>query len=329
MTPEQDRADAWTDGTDSAGATAAPGAPARASAGGAAPALGTLAPVVFVILWSTGFVGAKYGLPSAEPFTFLLIRLSIATVVVALIAAAVRERLPASPRAWRDAAVVGLLLHGGYLGGVFFGIDRGVPAGVAAVIVSLQPVVTSLVVAALLREHVSAQQWLGLALGLGGVMLVVLPGAADGAGAALPVAGVAACALALAAGTGGTLYQHRHGERVPLLWGTAIQYAACTLLFAVLAPATEAMDVRWTRTFVLALIWLVLALSVGAILLLLVLLRRGTAVRVTSLFYLVPPATALEAYVLLGEELRALAVAGIVVAMTGVALVLRSPAAVR
>ena len=322
--PEPDRADASGAGTDSQAVV-----PASAPAGSRRPALGTLAPVVFVILWSTGFVGAKYGLPSAEPFTFLLIRLSIATVVLALIAAVVRERPPASPRAWRDAAVVGLLLHGGYLGGVFFAIDRGVPAGVAAVIVSLQPVVTSLAVAALLREHVAAQQWLGLALGLGGVMLVVLPGAADPAGAALPVAGLAACALALAAGTGGTLYQHRHGARVPLLWGTAIQYAACTLLFAILAPATEAMDVRWTPAFVLALIWLVLALSVGAILLLLVLLRRGTAVRVTSLFYLVPPATALEAYVLLGEELRALAVVGIVVAVTGVALVLRSPTAVR
>ena len=304
---------------------------AVAPAAGAAPrqpgALGTLAPVVFVILWSTGFVGAKYGLPSAEPFTFLLIRLAIATVLLALIAAVARERMPASRRVWRTAAVVGLLLHGGYLGGVFFGIDRGVPAGVAAVIVSLQPVVTSVLVAGLLRDHVSGRQWLGLALGLAGVALVVLPGAVDAAGAALPAAGLAACALALAAGTGGTLYQHRRGQDVPLLWGTAIQYGACTVLFAVLAPTTETMEVRWTGEFVLALVWLVLALSVGAVLLLLTLLRRGSAVRVTSLLYLVPPATALEAYVLLGERLHALDVVGISIAVCGVALVLRAPVA--
>lgn len=304
-----------------------PVAPTAAAAGRGPAALGTLAPVVFVILWSTGFVGAKYGLPSAEPFTFLLIRLAIATVLLALIAAVVRQRVPASPRVWRDAAIVGLLLHGGYLGGVFFGIDRGVPAGVAAVIVSLQPVVTSLLVAGLLRDHVSGRQWLGLALGLGGVALVVLPGSFGTAGAALPAAGLAACVLALAAGTGGTLYQHRHGENVPLLWGTAIQYGACTVLFGVLAPATETMEVRWTGEFVVALVWLVLALSVGAILLLLTLLRRGSAVRVTSLLYLVPAATALEAYVLLGERLHALDVAGILIAVCGVALVLRRPAA--
>jgi len=289
-------------------------------------ALGTLAPALFVILWSTGFVGAKYGLPNAEPFTFLLIRLAIATSLLALIAAVAGERMPASPRVWRDAVVVGLLLHAGYLGGVFFGIDRGVPAGVAAVIVSLQPVVTSVLVAGLLGGHLSGRHWLGLALGLAGVALVVLPGAVDATGAALPAAGLAACALALAAGTGGTLYQHRHGQKVPLLWGTAIQYGACTVVFGILAPTTETMEVQWTSEFVLALVWLVLALSVGAILLLLTLLRRGSAVRVTSLFYLVPPATALEAYVVLGERLHALEVVGILMAVCGVALVLRAPA---
>lgn len=278
---------------------------------------------MFVVLWSTGFVGAKYGLPNAEPFTFLLIRMAIATVLLALLAAVARERWPTSPHAWRDAAIVGLLLHGAYLGGVFFAIDRGVPAGVAAVIVSLQPVVTSVVVAGLLRDHVSGRQWLGLVLGVAGVSLVVLPGAFGVAGTALPAAGVAACVLALAAVTGGTLYQHRRGRQVPLLSGTAIQYGACTVLFGVLGPATETMDVRWTAQFVAALVWLVLALSVGAILLLLLLLRRGSAVRVTSLLYLVPPATALEAYLLLGEGLSALDAVGIVIAVFGVALVLR------
>jgi drug/metabolite transporter (DMT)-like permease len=291
----------------------------------ASAALGTLAPALFVALWSTGFVGAKYGLPYAEPFTFLLIRLAIASALLAVIAAAIRAPWPATPAAWRHAAVAGLLLHGGYLGGVFYAIDRGVPAGVAAVLVSLQPVLTSALVPRLLGDVVGRREWAGLLLGLIGVALVVVPGSLGGGAGALPVAGVAACLVALAATTAGTLYQKRHGESVPLLSGTAVQYLACTVAFGLLAPLTETMDVRWTGEVVGALAWLVLALSVGAILLLLTLLRRGSAVRVSSLFYLVPPATALEAYVLLGERLGAAELAGMLLAVCGVALVMATP----
>jgi drug/metabolite transporter (DMT)-like permease len=292
-----------------------------------AVSLGTAAPVLFVALWSTGFVGAKYGLPYAEPFTFLLIRLGIAAVVLALVAAVTRAPWPATPRAWRHAAVAGLMLHGGYLGGVFYAVDHGVPAGIAAVIVSLQPVVTSALVPRLLGDVVGGRQWLGLLLGLLGVAFVVVPGAVGRAAVALPFSGVVACLIALAATTGGTLYQKRHGPEVPLLSGAAVQYAACTALFLVLAPATETMEVRFTGAFVAALAWLVLALSVGAVLLLLTLLRRGSAVRVSSLFYLVPAATAVEAYVLLGERLGAIQVLGMLLAVCGVALVIAAPSA--
>ncbi len=291
-------------------------------------ALGTLAPAVFVLLWSTGFVGAKYGLPYAEPFTFLLVRLAIAAVLLAALAAAMRAPWPSSPAQLGHAAMVGLLLHAGYLGAVFWAIHRGVPAGISAVIVSLQPVLTSALVPRLLGERVGRVQWLGLALGLLGVVLVVLPGALGEGADRLPAAGIAACLVGLGATTAGTLYQKRHGAKVPLLAGTAVQYAVCAAVFAVLAPLTESMDVRWTGELVAAMAWLVLALSVGAILLLLTLLRRGSASRVSSLFYLVPPATAVEAYLLFDERLGPVELLGMLLAVAGVALVLRSSAGV-
>jgi drug/metabolite transporter (DMT)-like permease len=289
---------------------------------GHAVSLGTAAPVLFVALWSTGFVGARYGLPDAEPFTFLLIRLSIAAALLGLIAAVTRAPWPRSRRAWRHAAVAGLLLHGGYLGGVFYAVDRGVPAGIAAVIVSLQPVVTSALVPRLLGDVVGRRAWLGLLLGLLGVALVVVPDTLSGASAPLPISGVIACLVALAATTGGTLYQKRHGPEVPLVSGAAVQYAACSVVLLGLASATETMHVRWSGAFVASLAWLILALSVGAVLLLLTLLRRGSAVRVSSLFYLVPPATAIEAYVLLGERLSAAQLLGMLLAVCGVAVVM-------
>jgi len=284
------------------------------------------APVVFVLLWSTGFVGAKFGLPYAEPFTFLALRLAIASALLAGLAVLTRSPLRASPVQYRRAAVAGLLLHAGYLGGVFFAIAGGLPAGVAAVVVSLQPVLTAALATRLLDETLVALQWLGLAVGVGGVALVLAPGVlAATETAAFPLSGVAACVLALAAGTAGTLLQKRHGDDVPLLAGTAVQYAVAALVLFAAAAATETMTIAWTGRFVAALAWLVVVLSLGAVLLLFFLLRRGTAASVSSLFYLVPPATAVEAYVLFGEELPVVSLAGIVLATVGVALVLRPP----
>jgi drug/metabolite transporter (DMT)-like permease len=277
-------------------------------------------PALFVLLWSTGFVGAKYGLPYAPPFTFLALRLAVAAVLLALLAVALRSPRLTSRAQYGRAAVAGSLLHAGYLGGVFYAISLGVPAGVAAVIVSLQPVLTAVLAARVLGERPSARQWLGLALGVGGVALVVGPGVI-GSSASLPVSGLVGCLVALVSGTVGTVYQKRHGDGIPLVWGTAVQYAAATALLLVAAVATEDMSIDWTPHFVGALVWLILVLSIGAVLLLLVLLRRGTAAGVSSLYYLVPPATAVEAYLLFGERLSTLSLIGIAVTAVGVALV--------
>lgn len=297
--------------------------PKPSTVGGVAVAA---APLVFVLLWSTGFVGAKYGLPYAEPFTFLAVRLGIASVLLAGLAALTRSPRPASRAEYRRAAIVGLLLHAGYLGGVFFAIGHHLPASVAAVVVSLQPVLTAALATRLLGEHLLTAQWIGLGIGITGVALVLGPGVAAATGAAsFPPVGIAACVLALLAGTAGTLYQKRHGDQIPLLSGTAVQYAAAALVLLLAAGASEQMRIAWTAHFIAALAWLVLALSLGAVLLLLLLLRRGSAASVSSLFYLVPPATAFEAYLLFGEQLSRLSLAGVALTAIGVGLVLRPP----
>lgn len=277
-----------------------------------------LAPAGFVLLWSTGFVGAKYGLPDSEPFTFLAVRMVIASALLAGLALALGG--------WRltgaqvgAQAVSGLLLHAGYLGGVFWAISRGVPAGTSAVIVSLQPVLVAVVSALALGERLARSQWVGLAVGVVGVGLVVGPGLARTGGGT--VAGVAACVVALLAGTAGTLHQKRRGGETALLGGTAVQYAAAGLAVLAAALLTEDLTVRWTLRFALALTWLVVVLSVGAVLLLMWLLRRGSATGVSALYYLVPPATALEAWLLFRETLGPVSLAGIAVAAVGVALV--------
>jgi drug/metabolite transporter (DMT)-like permease len=277
-----------------------------------------LAPGLFVVLWSTGFVGAKYGLPYAEPFTFLLWRFVSVTALLLLLALATRARWPASLREAAHIAVAGLLLHGMYLAGVFGAIHHGVSAGVMALIAGLQPVLTAVAAGPLLGERVRVRQWLGLVLGLVGVLLVVWQrlesGTRDAAGYGLAV-------LALAGITSGTLYQKRFCGAMDLRAGGAIQFAAAAGAMAVLAPLTESMAVRWTPQFVFALTWLVLVLSLGAITLLYLLIRRGEAARVASLFYLVPPTTALMAYVMFDERLSGLALAGMATSVIGVALV--------
>ena len=281
------------------------------------------APAVFVLLWSTGFVGAKYGLPYAEPFTFLGLRLLVAAALLGLAAAVVgRGRTRRMTSRQTGAAVVsGLLLHGTYLGGVFWAIAHGTPAGVSAVVVSLQPVLVAALAARLLGEQLVRRQWAGLGLGVLGVVLVVGPGLAGPSG--LTAAGVLACLLALLGGTAGTVWQKRHGDGTPLLQGTAVQYAAAAAVLGLLSFATESRRISWTGEFVLAFAWLVVALSIGAVLLLLVLLRRGTASRVSSLFFLVPPVTAVQTYLVFGERLAAVSVVGVVVTAVGVGLVVR------
>lgn len=285
------------------------------------------APALFVFLWSTGFVGAQFGLPHAEPLTFLGVRMVIAAALLAGIALAVRAARPSGPAQYGHSAVVGVLLHAGYLGGVFVAISLGVPAPVSAVVVGLQPVLTVVLAGPVLGERATPRQWLGLALGVAGVAVVLSPGLAAAAGqaGAVPPQGLVACLVALAAGTAGTVHQKRYGGGVPMLWGTAVQYTAAAAVLLPAAAATERMSIRWTGEFLLAMVWLVLALSLGAVLLLLLLLRRGTAAEVSSLLYLVPPAVTVEAWLLFGTVPAPVSVAGIVVTALGVALVVVPP----
>jgi drug/metabolite transporter (DMT)-like permease len=275
-------------------------------------------PVLFVLLWSTGYVGAKFGLPYAEPFTFLSIRLLLAIFALSMMALILRERFPNRAQAIH-AASAGLLLHAGYLGGLFFGIKLGVPAGLSAIIVNLQPVLTSSLAARALGEHVSARQWFGLACGFVGVMFAIAE-KMTGFGQVQPL-GVIACIVALLSSTIGTVYQKRFGSSTPLITGTLVQYLASSIVFLIVAFAFETRIVQWTTPFVLTLAWFVGPISLGAILLLLWMIRHGSAASVSSLFYLVPPLTALEAYFLFGERLGWTALIGLALTMIGVALI--------
>ncbi|MBL8660304.1 MAG: DMT family transporter [Rhodospirillales bacterium] len=278
-------------------------------------------PATFVVLWSTGFVGAKFGLPYAEPFTFLLIRFFCAAAILGVAAVVVGAPWPRDPAQIGRIAAAGLMIHGIYLGGVFSSIAAGVPAGIAALIVGLQPLLTAVAAPAYLGERVSRRQWLGFGLGFVGVLLVVANKLslrpADIAGAGWAVA-------ALAGMTAGTLYQKRHGAGMHICTGSAIQYATVGLAYVPIALFTETMRVEWTGAFVFALGWLILVLSIGAISLLYLLIRRGAAARVASLFYLTPAVTAALAWMLFGETLGPPAIAGMAVAAVGVALVTRA-----
>ncbi len=277
-----------------------------------------MTPVLFVGLWSTGFIGAKLGMPYAEPFTFLLLRFVI--VVTLLTLAAVVVRAP-WPRTWTDVrhgAIAGLLIHGIYLGGVFAAIDRGVPAGIAALIVGLQPLLTAVASGPYLGDRITARQWLGVLIGLVGVALVVGEKVSFNLG---DLAGVGFAVAALLGITIGTLYQKRHGGGMNLFTGSAVQFAAAGIFMLAAAATIETMKVEWSGEFVFALGWLVVVLSLGAISLLYLLIRRGAAAKVASLFYLVPPVTAVMAFVLFGETLGPMAIAGMAAAVVGVALV--------
>lgn len=276
-------------------------------------------PGVFVLLWSTGFIGAKLGLPYADPFTFLSLRFAAVIVFLLVVAVLTRAPWPKSGALWGHLAVSGLLVHGFYLGGVFAAIRAGLPSGVTALVVGVQPLLTALVAGPVLGERVSLRQWAGLAMGLAGVVLV-LSGRLTGFGDT-PWSGVVFAVIALTGITAGTLYQKRFCTGMDLRSGAVIQYAAAAALIAPAAFTLESFTVQWTGTFVFALVWLVLVLSVGAISLLMTLIRLGEAARVASLFYLVPPVTALMAWGLFGERLGPLGLAGMVLAAAGVAVV--------
>ncbi len=277
-----------------------------------------VAPLLFVVLWSTGFIGAKYGLPYAAPLTFLSVRYVLVVVAMAMLALAMRSPWPRNAREAFHIGLSGIFVHALYLGGVFVAIDRGLPAGITALVVGMQPLLTALGAGLLLGERVSVRQWVGLVLGFAGVTMVVSGKVAAG----VPAVGLGHMLLpalvALVSITIGTLYQKRFCPCFDLRTGAVIQFVPTLIVSAWAASQTETMEIVWNNEFVFALLWLVLVLSIGAISLLNLLIRSGSAVNVASLFYLTPPTTALIAWMVFGETLGALGLFGMAIAVAGV-----------
>jgi drug/metabolite transporter (DMT)-like permease len=277
-------------------------------------------PALFVILWSTGFIAAKYGLPYAPPFGFLFARFVLVGALMTVVALGMRAPFPRTVREYANVAIVAILVHALYLGGVFVSIDSGMAAGTTAMLVGLQPILTVLLARVWMDEPVVPRQWAGLALGLAGVYFVVRHKVDFGGS----LATLAPAAIALVGISVGTLYQKRHCAHIDLRSGSAIQFVACAIVYAPLAYFLDERAVQWVPSFVFALAWSVLVLSVGAISLLYWLLRHGAAANVARLFYLVPPTTALMAWLLFGETLDLLALVGMALICAGVMLARRN-----
>ena len=274
------------------------------------------APLLFVLLWSTGFIGAKYGLPHAEPLSFLLVRYLLVLSLMTLIALATRAPWPKDGRQWFHIGVAGLLVHAVYLGGVFVAISKGLPAGVTSLVVGIQPLLTAVGAGWLLNETVLKRQWAGLVLGFVGVAMVVSGKLGSGFG----LAALWPALAALAGITAGTLYQKRFCPHFDWRTGAIAQFLPTAIATGAVVGAAGDFRVDWVPDFVFALAWLVLVLSVGAISLLNWLIRHGSAVNLASLFYLVPPCTALIAWFLFDERLAGMALVGMALAVWGVYL---------
>ncbi|MCW0218482.1 MAG: DMT family transporter [Prosthecobacter sp.] len=271
-------------------------------------------PFLFVLLWSSGFIGSKLGVPYAEPFTFLTLRYLIVLVVLVPIALLTRAPWPQGRGQIAHVAFAGLLIHALYLSGCVYALRFGLPAGIVSLIVSMQPLFTAAFAGVMLGERVLPRQWGGLVLGFIGTGMVV----AHKTGSGLTWAATLPAIAALVGITAGTMWQKRHCPAFDLRTSTVVQYAVSLVVTAILAFTFETREVQWTGQFVFALFWVALVLSIGAITLLNYLLRSGTAVNVASLFYTVPAVTALMAWGIFGETLTGLSLAGMVVAIAGV-----------
>lgn len=281
------------------------------------------APILFVVLWSTGFIATKLGTAEAEPFTFLILRF-VAVIVLLAVVARISGARALSRREKQDAALVGIGVHGVYLGGVFWAIRNGMPAGVVALVVSLQPILTSALAAALLGERIRVRHWVGVGLGIAGSALLIVPKIDTGAvasGSGINAATLAAAVVALLGITLGTIQQKRLAGGIDLIGGAIWQYAGALAVCLPMALLLESGEVRWSWAFVLALGWLVVVLSIGAITLLMLLIRNSAVSRVSSLFYLVPATTAWFAYLFFDEQLSTIQMVGMAVVMLAVALI--------
>ena len=309
--------------------TASPAAlPNERAAAAPHPLFTQIAPLVFVVIWSTGFIGAKYGLPYAGPFIYLALRMGIACVLMVAIALVSRGAWPTDRGAWGRYATSGLLLHAGYLGGVFFAISRGMPAGLSSLVVGLQPILVAIIAQRSLGESVTSRQWTGLGLGFTGVAIVIVERmrANGGLHGSTSTAADIAILIALLSATFGTIYQKSANADMPLLSGTAIQYGMTAIVMTILAVAFEPLEIDWAPHFIIALAWQVVVLSLLAVTLLMMLIRQHSVSRLTSYLYLVPPLTAIEAWFMFNEQITVSMIVGMAVVAAGVVLVVRVPA---
>ncbi|HCH24497.1 MAG TPA: EamA family transporter [Oceanospirillaceae bacterium] len=282
-----------------------------------------LMPWIFVWVWSTGFLVAKFGQPYAEPFTLLSIRFAAAMLVLLLIIPRFKGGWPGTPRLWLHSMLVGLLIHGIYLGGVFQAIALGMPAGLSSMVIGLQPLVMALFAGLMLKEQVTRWQWLGLVIGLGGLYLVLAERFAWQTGQIFDGFSGWSAVLVTASLMGisvGSVYQKKFCQGMNLLTSIWWQYLAAAVFCFAVALMFETRNVDWQLAFVLSLTWQVLALSIGAILLLMLMINLGESARVASLFYLVPPAVAVQAWWWFDEKLGLQALMGVGLIAVGVAL---------
>ena len=271
-------------------------------------------PLLFVVLWSTGFIGARLGLPHSEPLTFLFVRYLLVVALLLVLAVLSKAPWPAQPRDWFHIGVAGLLIHGVYLGGVFIAISMGLPAGVAALVAGLQPLLVAVGAGFFLRETVVPRQWLGLVLGLAGVALVL----ENKLGTGFELQALLPCVISLMSITCGNLYQKRFCPQFDWRTGAVAQFVPTVVFTGMAAALTETLRIDWVPDMVFAMAWLVLVLSLGAVSLLNWLIRNNNAVNVASLFYLVPPCTAVVAWLLFGESFAGTALLGMGLVVWGV-----------
>ncbi len=281
-------------------------------------------PFLFVILWSSGFVGARYGLIYAEPMTLLSLRMLLTVLLFGgLLALFKRQSIPRGNALWH-ASVAGLLIHGLYLGGTYQAIYWGMPVGLTSLLVGTQPVMTVLLLVIMTPQRFTVSQWIGLGIGFVGISFVLL-GNLEWQSEEKQWAAVGMCLLSLFGITVGTLYQKRFCQQSDLLGGTLVQYMAAAVLFIPLALKVESMSIQWTTTFVLTMVWLVVVLSCVAVLLLLYMVEHGASSNVASIFYLVPPTTAIQAWFAFDESLDGLGILGFILTALAVYFVVKKP----
>ncbi|MEM7428534.1 MAG: DMT family transporter [Pseudomonadota bacterium] len=285
------------------------------------PAWLSATPLFFVFMWSTGFIGAGLSMPHAEPFTFLTVRFASVVPLMAFLALILRSEWPRGIDVFH-AFLVGAVIHGIYLGAVFWVVHAGMPAGISALIVGLQPIATAFVAGWVLGERLEAKHWTGLVLGLFGVILVLWPKLNlqdSGITATTVVVGF----LGVFCLTAGSLYQKRFATRINLVTGAVWQYVGAAVASGLIALVTERLHITWNLDVFIALVWLVLALSIGAVSLYMVMLRHGQVTRVAAVFYLVPGTAAAIAWLMFGETLSIIQILGMAVCTFGVALATR------